>query len=82
MNGGTKVMNWFWMAIVLAIVGTIGILYFLQAGSLHAQGVESAEFREGQVFPTTVFPGVDGGRPSSVADFRGNKLILHIFASW
>jgi hypothetical protein len=82
MNGGTKVMNWFWMAIVLAIVGTIGILYFLQAGSLHAQGVESAEFREGQVFPTTVFPRVDGGRPSSVADFRGNKLILHIFASW
>jgi hypothetical protein len=34
------------------------------------------------MFPTTVFPSLDGSRPGSVADFRGKKLILHIFASW
>jgi hypothetical protein len=34
------------------------------------------------MFPTTVFPSTDSGPPGSVADFRGKKLILHIFASW
>ena len=43
---------------------------------------DSVGFHEGEMFPTTVFPSLDGGRPGSVADFRGKKLILHIFASW
>jgi hypothetical protein len=47
-----------------------------------AQDSDSAEFRVGQVFPTMVFPSLEDGRPRSVADFRGKKLILHIFASW
>jgi hypothetical protein len=42
----------------------------------------SVEFHEGQLFPTTVFPSLEDSRPASVADFRGKKLILHIFASW
>jgi hypothetical protein len=36
----------------------------------------------GQVFPPIVFPAIDDGRPLSLADFRGQKIILHIFASW
>jgi hypothetical protein len=43
---------------------------------------DSVEFHEGQLFPTTVFPSILDGRPRSVGDFRGKKLILHIFASW
>jgi hypothetical protein len=42
----------------------------------------SVELNEGQMFPTMVFPSLENGRPRSVADFRGKKLILHIFASW
>jgi len=75
-------MNWFWITTTLAVVGTTGILYFLQAESVSAQSADLADFREGQVFPTMVFPSLDGSRPGSVTDFRGKKLILHIFASW
>ena len=70
------------IAITFAVAGTTGITHFRRPESIHAQSTEIAEFREGQVFPTIVFPSLDGNRPGSVADFRGKKLILHIFASW
>jgi hypothetical protein len=40
-----------------------------------------ALFEIGKPFPTFSLPALDG-RPLSIADFRGKKLILHIFASW
>lgn len=36
----------------------------------------------GQTFPDLVLPAVEDGRPRSLAQFRGQKLLLHIFASW
>jgi hypothetical protein len=39
-------------------------------------------FQVGQAFPTLSLPSVEDGRPLSLADFRGKKVILHIFASW
>ena len=36
----------------------------------------------GQPFPELALPAIDDGRPLSVADFRGEKLVLHVFASW
>lgn len=42
-------------------------------------------FREGEPFPPIVLPTVSAtgaGEPRSVADFRGEKIILHMFASW
>lgn len=38
-------------------------------------------FTVGQPFPNLVLPTLDG-KPRSIADFRGKKVILHIFASW
>ncbi len=69
------------MAIAFSAVELIGIMPFHGVGA-RAQTSDSAEFREGQVFPTMIFPYLGDGRPGSVADFRGKKLILHIFASW
>ncbi|TAM83408.1 MAG: hypothetical protein EPN47_04670 [Acidobacteria bacterium] len=40
------------------------------------------EFRKGELFPTLVLPRLRDGQPGSIGDFRGKKLILHIFASW
>lgn len=79
---GARVTNLLWMPIALGIAGTTAIMDFSQAESLSAPSANSGEFHEGQVFPTMVFPSLDGKRPGSVADFRGRKLILHIFASW
>ena len=42
----------------------------------------SSGFEVGQPFPAVSFPGLEDGEPRSVADFKGEKLILHVFASW
>jgi hypothetical protein len=57
-------------------------MFFGVAERARAQSSESPRFHEGQIFPTMIFPSLEGDRPGSVADFRGKKLILHIFASW
>ncbi len=36
----------------------------------------------GKPFPDLVLPAAEDGRPLSLADFRGQKVILHVFASW
>ncbi len=37
---------------------------------------------EGEPFPDLVLPSMTDGRPMSLADFRGRKVILQVFASW
>ena len=44
--------------------------------------VPSQSFEVGTPFPTVSLPSLEDGRPASIADFRGQKVILHIFASW
>lgn len=39
-------------------------------------------FEVGAPFPPVAFPSLEDGRPMSLADFRGQKVILHVFASW
>ena len=36
----------------------------------------------GKSFPDLVLPSIRDGKPISVADFRGQKLLLQVFASW
>ena len=36
----------------------------------------------GKPFPDLVLPSIRDGKPISVADFRGQKLLLQVFASW
>jgi hypothetical protein len=36
----------------------------------------------GEAFPVLLLPGLEDGAPRSVADWRGRKLLLHVFASW
>ena len=70
------------ITIGLLSAGVAGIRSVGDAEGATAPRADSVEFHEGEMFPTTVFPSLDSGRPGSVADFRGMKLILHIFASW
>ncbi len=44
--------------------------------------VQAYEFKVGEAFPDVLLPSLEDGRPGSIADFRGQKLILHIWASW
>jgi hypothetical protein len=36
----------------------------------------------GEPFPAQLFPSLQDGGALSVTSFRGQKLVLHIFASW
>lgn len=41
-----------------------------------------AGFNPGEAFPTIALPSAVDGRPTSIAEFRGKKVIVNIFASW
>jgi hypothetical protein len=57
---------------------------FLLAGLIPAApGVAAGDGLEpGRRFPDLVLPSLEDGKPSSISDFRGHKLVLHVFASW
>ncbi|MHC4991114.1 MAG: TlpA family protein disulfide reductase [Planctomycetota bacterium] len=46
----------------------------------HATGAPPIEV--GQPFPDLVLPSLENGEPMSISDFRGRKVVLHVFASW
>jgi hypothetical protein len=39
-------------------------------------------FNVGDAFPTIALPSAVDGRPTSLAEFRGKKVIVNVFASW
>jgi hypothetical protein len=70
------------MIIGFATIGLTAVLSTSGSIGVPARSPNAAEFHEGQMFPTMVFPSLANDRPRSVRDFRGKKLILHIFSSW
>lgn len=70
------------ITIGLVIAGVTKIMPTRTAVRATAPKSYSVKIHEGELFPTMVLPSLEGGRPGSVADFRGKKLILIIFASW
>ncbi len=39
-------------------------------------------FTEGDPFPDLALPSLADGSPTRLSDFRGTKVMLHVFASW
>ena len=39
-------------------------------------------FAVGELFPDLAFPSLEDGAPTRLSDFRGHKVMLHVFASW
>ncbi len=46
-----------------------------------AHGAATWEPRVGEPFPDLALPTLEGST-KSISDFRGQKVILHVFASW
>jgi hypothetical protein len=44
--------------------------------------MQAASFQKGQPFPEVLLPSLENGEPLSIGQFQGQKLMLHIFASW
>jgi len=41
-----------------------------------------SHFAVGDLFPDLAFPSLADGTPARLSDFRGKKVMLHVFASW
>lgn len=64
-------------SVALSVV--VGVLIMMTTGM---SAIAQAPFKVGEQFPDTSFPSVADGEPMSVHDFRGQKVMLHVFASW
>jgi len=63
------------------LVVSLVVLLAVSAAPLPAQRLD-ARFEVGKPFPELTLPSLEDGSPTSIADFRGNKILLHVFASW
>ncbi len=52
------------------------------AATCAALSAGAATIEVGRPFPDLALPAADDGRRLSIADFRGSKVVLHVFASW
>ena len=57
-------------------------LLAVAATTARAQSLPPTGFEIGAPFPAIAFPALEDGQPYSLADFKGRKTILHIWASW
>ena len=60
----------------------VAFLALLAAGPLAAQKRPSSGVPVGHPFPVLKLPSLADGKPMSVADFRGHRVLLVTFASW
>jgi hypothetical protein len=65
---------------------SVGFLVVASSASAQGQGRKPEPlppgFNPGDAFPTMALPSAVDGRPISLADFRGKKVIVNVFASW
>ncbi len=68
---------------MLSSIATL-TLSLLASGTVGASDAPTPvdPFAVGQPVPDLVLPAANDGRPRSLAEFRGKKYVLHVFASW
>ena len=64
---------------LLTVIG-LGILLAMATSQAEAQ-LPASGFETGEPFPDLVLATLDG-EPASLTQYRGKKVVLHIFASW
>ena len=64
--------------------GVLGIVALILLGFMLGTVTNSnlAAMKIGELFPLVLLPSLEDGEPMSMADFRGTKLMLHIWAAW
>ncbi len=78
-------------AVAVLSVVALAIAFGGAASSASIDGTEAAAssaqrrdspFAVGDIFPDLAFPSLEDGTPTRLSDFRGKKVMLHVFASW
>lgn len=57
---------------------TCFLLTFMSALTL----TKAANWKTGDAFPAIQLPSITGDGSSSITQYRGDKVLLHVFASW
>jgi hypothetical protein len=72
----------------VAAAAWLALTPFSLAGCAYTPGstmfpteVDASQLIVGQAFPALTLPTLDG-TARTIADFRGQKIVLHVFASW
>ncbi len=68
-------------ALPASIDGNAALLVPEEVATSSAQRRDSP-FAVGDLFPDLPFPSLEDGTPTRLSDFRGKKVMLHVFASW
>ncbi len=68
--------------IVLTTAAILGVAGIMSDASAQTAETPTYGIEVGQLFPTFAFPALEDGRPRSITEFRGKKVVLHVFASW
>lgn len=65
-------------------VRMIGLASLLVGGVLSSLPLNAqiSKLKEGEPLTSLTFPRLSDGSPASLSEFQGQKLVLHIFASW
>ena len=69
----------------LALIGLLPVALGACGSEMSTTTSDTARrspFRVGQPFPKLTLPALEDGQPASIRDYRGRKVILHVFASW
>ncbi len=61
------------------VLAALAALTAISSGVVQAQ---LGRIEIGQPFPEARFPALKDGRPTAMADFRGKRVLLLVFASW
>jgi cytochrome c biogenesis protein CcmG/thiol:disulfide interchange protein DsbE len=71
------------IAAVLCVLGVLALLGFGLASNEPNRDIDQALARgQRTAAPSLALPPLGGGRPSSLADFRGRVVVLNYWASW
>jgi hypothetical protein len=60
----------------------LGCLTAALMGGAAFSSMSAAPFEIDKPFPALVLPALHDQGPNSLAEFRGRKTVLHVFASW
>jgi len=63
------------IAITTAVCGSLALM-------TSGAAAQTPRIEEGRPFPGLTLPSMTDGSPMSMAEFRGKKVVLHVFASW
>ena len=68
-----------------SMILSAGIFLFLTISALSVftnSANSQPKFEIGSRFSAISLPSLQDGKPMSIENFRGEKVILHVFASW